>query len=322
MTSPASPGFSAAALRGAVDLGALAAARTAATRPAGGSAPGAAPGSGAFSMDVTTAEFEDAVIRASLSVPVVLDLWASWCGPCKQLTPILERLADEYNGRFILAKIDVDAEQQIAAAFQVQSIPSVFAVLGGQPVPLFQGAQPEPQIRAILDELLRVAVENGITGIAAPMNAPTATAEDAAPAPDPMAELFDAAADAVEAGDWPTAAAQYDAILAVNPNDADARAGQALVALQQRLEGVDPAAALAAADAAPADVDAAIVAADVEIAGGQPAKAYARLVTAVRRNSGDDRDRVRARLLECFEMAGPDDPDVIAARRALASALY
>ena len=320
MTTSPSPGFSAAALRGAVDLGALAAARSAAERPAGAGAAGG--GSGAFSIDVTTAEFEDAVIRASLTVPVVLDLWASWCGPCKQLSPILERLADEYNGRFILAKVDVDAEQQIAAAFQVQSIPSVFAVLGGQPVPLFQGAQPEPQIRQILDELLRVAAENGINGISAPLHGATSDDTEVETPADPKAELFDAAADAVEAGDWELAATTYDAILALDPQDADARAGKTLVALQARLDGVDATAALAASDADPTNVDAAIVAADVEIATGQPAQAYARLLTAVRRNTGAERDRARARLLECFELAGPDDPDVTAARRALATALY
>ncbi len=114
--------------------------------------------------DVTDASFSRDVVDQSATVPVVLDLWADWCGPCKQLTPVLERLALEYRGRLVLAKVDVDAEPRIVEAFQVQSIPSVFAVLAGQPIPLFQGALTESQIRAYLEELLRVAAENGVTG--------------------------------------------------------------------------------------------------------------------------------------------------------------
>ncbi|MCB9413590.1 MAG: tetratricopeptide repeat protein [Actinobacteria bacterium] len=313
-------GLTNAALRGAVDLGALAQARQAQQQAASG-APGGA-GTGAYVKNVTVADFEVEVIQQSLTVPVVLDLWASWCGPCKQLTPVLESLAAEYDGRFVLAKVDVDAEQQIAAAFQVQSIPSVFAVVKGQPIPLFQGALPAPQVRQYLDELLRVAAENGVTGRAV-ADVPAAAAEEPAePVDDPTDALFDAAGEALVAGDWDAATAAYQQVLAANPGDPDAQAGLTLVALQRRIDGIDPVAAVAAADADPADVQAAVVAADVELVNGDPAAAYARLVTAVSRASGDDRDAARARLLELFELAPPDDPEVAKARRALAAALF
>ena len=146
--------------RGAVDLGALATARQNQQKAAQAMANAPA----GVVIDVTTENFQAEVIDRSMQVPVVLDLWAEWCGPCKQLSPILEKLAADDGGRWVLAKVDVDAEQQIAAAFQVQSIPSVFAVIAGQPVPLFQGAYPESQIRQILDELLRVAAEQGVAG--------------------------------------------------------------------------------------------------------------------------------------------------------------
>ncbi|MBD9468493.1 thioredoxin [Pseudoxanthomonas sp. PXM01] len=101
-------------------------------------------------FDATTETFEDTVLRKSLEVPVLVDFWATWCGPCKTLGPILEKLAGEYNGAFLLAKVDVDKEQQIAAAFQIRSVPTVFLVKGGQIVDGFPGALPEGQLREFL----------------------------------------------------------------------------------------------------------------------------------------------------------------------------
>ena len=112
-------------------------------------------------VDADTATFAE---ETRASVPVVVDFWAAWCAPCRMIAPVLQDLAERHAGRLKVVKVDVDANPQISAAFQVQSIPSVVAIIKGQPVPLFQGAYPEAQVRTILDELLRVAGENGVTG--------------------------------------------------------------------------------------------------------------------------------------------------------------
>jgi putative thioredoxin len=268
-------------------------------------------------IDVTDATFEAKVLQPSLTVPVIIDLWAEWCGPCKQLSPILERLAREYDGKILLAKVDVDANPQLSAAFQVQSIPSVFAVLKGQPVPLFQGAIPEAQVRQVLDQLLQAAAANGVSG-RVEVGAPTAT-EPVQPAHDPR---YDAAADAIEKGDFAAAADAYRSMLAESPADPEANAGLAQVELLRRVSKAAPVSVRRAADADPSDVGAQLAAADLDIADGKVDDAFGRLVDTVRRVSGDDRDQVRARLLELFEIVGSADPRVAKARSALASALF
>jgi putative thioredoxin len=305
---------------GAVDLGALAARN--APQPSAGSAAGGAPAGAGVVVDVTEATFEAEVLQRSMTVPVVIDLWAEWCQPCKTLSPVLERLAAADGGRWVLAKVDVDANQRIAAAFQVQSIPAVFAVVKGQPVPLFQGALPEAQVRQYLDQLLEVAAANGVTGSVPAGGAGAGDSVPPTPAEPPHDLRYDEAYEAVERGDWDAAAAAYRALLATSPGDADAKAGLAQVELLRRVEGLDPVAARRRAEADPQDVQAQCDAADLALLDNAVEEAFARLVETVRRVGGEDREAARVHLVELFEIVGPEDPRVGKARVALANALF
>jgi putative thioredoxin len=252
-------------------------------------------------IDVSEATFQSEVLERSLTTPVIIDFWAAWCEPCKQLSPVLEKLAVEANGAWVLAKIDVDANPRLAQMFRVQGIPMVFAVAGGQPVDAFTGVLPEAQLRQWLDAVLRAS------GL-----------EVEAPA-DPR---LDSADDALMNGDFDEAERAYRKILAESPADAAAEAGLAQVGLMRRVQGVDPAAAMVAAAGAPDDVAVQTLAADIEVLSGQAEAAYRRLVELVRRTAGAQRESVRQHLVSLFTVAGPDDPAVVAARRALASALF
>jgi putative thioredoxin len=305
-------------LRGAVDLAAVAAASQRRQQAAARAADGGDAGAGGVVVDVTEADFQTVVLDQSMTVPVVVDLWADWCGPCKQLSPVLERLAEEYGGRFLLAKVDVDANPRLGQVFQAQSIPMVVAVIQGQPVPLFQGALPEQQVRAYLDELLRVAEANGVTGVLAGAADGDATEPEEAPLPPLHQEAFDA----IDRGDLDAAISAYEKALAQNPADEMASAGLAQVKLLQRTTGVDAQAARDAAAKAPTDPDAQIVVADFDVLGGHIDDAFARLVDTVRVTVGDDRDKVRSHLVELFTVVGPGDDRVAKARRALTSALF
>jgi len=309
-----------AALAGAVDLAAVKARSEAAARAA--EAP--APSPGGYVVDVTEETFQAEVLDRSFQVPVLIDLWADWCQPCKQLSPVLERLAVEGNGAWVLAKIDVDANPRIQQALQVQSIPTIFAVISGQLVPGFAGALPEPQVREFIDAVLKAAAQAGLTGAAAgsgPQQHAEAGAQPDDVAQEPSDPRLDAAEQYLEQGDFDAAIQQYEAILAAEPNHPYAALALPRVQLMRRVTEADDG-AVARADAAPADVAAQLAAADDELANGAVDAALQRLIAAVRRSAGDERAALRERLLEYFAILGPDDPAVGPARRDLANALF
>ncbi|WP_194398214.1 tetratricopeptide repeat protein [Microbacterium atlanticum] len=305
-----------AAVRGAVDLSAL---RNRPAPAASGEeqAPAGAVAVPSLVLDVTDESFPQ-VLELSRTVPIVVDLWAEWCGPCKQLSPVLERVVRELGGRVVLAKVDVDANPQLSQAFRAQSIPMVVALVAGQPVPLFTGAVPEQQVREVFAQLLQLAAQNGVTGTVSV----DGEAVDDSPAEPPLPPLHAEAFDAIEAGDYPRAIAAYEKALAENPRDAEARAGLSQVRLLDRVQGLDLQAARAAAAAAPTDVAAQLAVADLDVAGGHVEDAFGRLLDLFAQLPSEERTPVRERLLELFGLVGDADPRVIAARSRLASLLF
>ena len=260
-------------------------------------------------IDVTADSFETLVLKASETIPVIIDVWATWCAPCKQLSPILEELAHEYTDRLLIAKVDADAEPSVSQALQVQSIPSVFAVIKGQLIPLFQGAYPKDQVKQIFEKLLELAAEQGLSApIPEPNHEPTETAEE-----EPEDPRFDAAVDAINAGEWDAAKRAYQTILDSDPADLDAQGGLIMAGIFERTDGVS-------APVGESFVDL-LVTADLAAAGGEWELALGAGIKAVQVSAGADRELARTRLVEYFALAG-EDPSVAPARVALANALF
>jgi putative thioredoxin len=330
-------------LYGAVDLGARQAAtqrrqqaaQSSSQDPDGGPA---APGGGVV-IDVTEETFNTDVVERSRTTPVIIDLWAEWCGPCKQLSPVLEKLANEAAGQWILAKVDVDANPQLSAALQVQSIPMVVAVLGGQLVDGFLGAMPEAQVKQWISQVLAVADKMGMQ-LAEPALADDADAEadDAADAaadearapgdpagrgmPPGLPPAFAEARAAMERGDLDGAARAFEQELAASPADPVAKTGLAQVNLIRRVTSYDQAQARRDAAEHPSDVAAQIKVADIELAGGRIEESFNRLLGVVRRTSGDEREQARKHLVSLFDLLPPNEPQVKKTRAALSALLF
>lgn len=320
-------------MRGVVDLGAVKAASEAAAQRAaraanapqgGGDGTEGGAAQGGYVFDLTEANF-DSVLALSQQAPVVVEFATQRAPHSVEVSNLFDRLAAEFAGRFVVARLDIDATPQLAQEMVMQSgvqgLPAAVAVVAGQLAPMFDRAAPqEEQLRQILEQLVQVGEQRfGLTGLGGEPGAATEGDEDAEPVGDP---LLAPAEDALDAGDFAGAAQAYRNVLSDHPGHAEAKLALAQVELILRTHDVDPDEARRAAAENPADVDAQILASDVDLAGGLIEEAFGRLVEAVRRSAGDDRTKARLHLLGLFDVVGSEDPRVAKGRAALTSVLF
>jgi len=311
------------ALRGAVDLSGLGGqARPDAGTPAGGApAPAGAAGTPAPG-DGLLVEADDAsfnqIVQRSAAVPAVAVLWSSQHPQSRTLLDDAVDIARGLDGRLQVVGVDIANNPGITQAVQPQEVPVALGLVAGQPVPLFSGLVDKEQFRQVIDQLLQLAVQHGVTGRVSGAEEPSADDEEEAELPPLHQEAFDA----IERDDLDAATAAYEKALEQDPKDADAQFGIAQVALMKRTRDVDLTAAREAAAADPRDVDAALVVADLDVLGGHVEDAFTRLIDLVRVTAGDERDRVKERLLDLFAVVGNQDERVRKGRTTLMSALF
>jgi putative thioredoxin len=280
---------------------------------------GSERGSGAFVVDVTgESSLRSEVVERSLSVVVLVSFWSPESSASISINTTLEALADEFGGRFVLARLDVSAQPELAAALSIPQVPLVVAALRGQLAPLIQDPLPEAQMRELVRQVLEAGAAGGVTGTAAPLRQ---NEEPTSSAPEAMSRYPDAEQALVE-GNFATAVAAYEEALTRAPADPEAIAGLARARLLQRVSTADEATARATAQARPDDVLAQTLVADLDVVAGAVDEAFTRLIDVVRHAQADDRDVARKHLVDLFAVVGDDDPRVSKARQRLASALF
>jgi putative thioredoxin len=297
-------------MAGAVDLAAVKARSEAAARAA--EAP--APSAGQYVVTVTEANFQSEVLDRSFQVPVLLVVTSARAASSTQLASSLESIVNGSQGSLVLGKVDTDSDMRVAQALQVQAVPTVFAVIGGQLVPGFEGVLPEDQLREFIGAVLQAAAQAGLSGPGVPADEPGAEGEPQLPE-DPR---FDAAEEALADGDYDLAKQRFQAILDVEPANAAAASALQQVELLRRISGYGE----VPADPSPDDIAGQLAAADLAFASDDVDGALRRLLDALPLSSGDDRDAVRQRLIEYFDLLGADDPRVPPARREMARSLF
>jgi putative thioredoxin len=294
---------------GAIDLSAL-------KKPASQAGQQAAGGS--FVVDVTEQDFQQIALEASVQHVVVLNLWSARSPQSQSFNQVLADITDSFGGQILLAQVDVDSNPAIAQAVGAQGVPFVLGLVKGQPVPLFQGTKDEAEVRALFEELVKVAVQNGVVGRVASAGV-AAPAEEAGPQDDPR---FTAADEAFAAGDFDAAIAEYEKLVAQHPAESEIAERLAGVKLIKRTKDADLQEARKTAGDNPDDVAAQLLVADLDVSGGHVQDAFDRLIELIGRLGPDERDPVREHLLELFLIVGMADPRVAQARRRLATALY
>jgi len=296
---------------GAVDLSGLQGPESPATS-------GATGVSGAYTVQVDESNFQS-VLESSMNAAVLLAFYSGSRSPeSVRLADDLQTLSNEFEGRFLLGRVDIDAVPQIAQAVQVPSVPYVFLVAQGRPMPLLQSAAPVDDLRAAITQVLQQLTTSGFAG----RHQPRAGEIDAETGEETLDPRYAPAQDALERGDIDAAVAEYQKLVDANPADTEAAAGLSMALVLKRTAGVDLNAARAAAAANPDDVDAQAMVADLDLLGGHVDDAFNRLIDLVRRTSEADRDKARTHLIGLFGAVGNADARVQRARRDLASALF
>jgi putative thioredoxin len=271
-------------------------------------------------LQIGEQNFQD-VLEASRTAPVLLSFESPGRSPeSVQLADAMQTLSTEFEGRFLLGRVDIDASPQIAQAMQIPSVPLVVLVAQGRPMPLLQNLAPLEELRQALTQVLQQLTASGFTGRHQPRAGSGVVDEETGE--EQLDPRYFPAQDALERGDIEGAVAEYQKLVDANPADSEAAAGLAMAKLLKRTEGVDLGEARTAAAENPDDVDAQTLVADLDLLGGHVEDAFARLIALVRRTTDKERDAARTHLIGLFGAVGNDDPRVMRARRDLASALF